>query len=358
MCYTLASEFPFYKSANSGTMKRIVISISTFFIGFILFLPQLNAAGGWTRIKDSDGIKVYQRPVPGTDLMEYMGVTTIDAKIEVIGEILRDVPSFNSWLSDCHSARVAKKYNRNTLVIYIVLKPPLIEVRDIVLKDSAVYDWDNAKALVSFTTTKEVNIPTEKGRVRITTMTGIFDLEFYGRNKTKFIYKLKVDPAGTIPKKLAYAVMKNYPYDTLKGLKKIANNKKYADLAKGSDDEMQIESRSKNEAYVRRILANRLSKFVKEKAALREIIAADRDGIRNIMTAGRSYDSIRKTTTNFYIKYFERYVIDKKLAAVAEKLKHDPMLIAELTDMIVSDCDATYITVDDIVGKYLNKYVK
>jgi hypothetical protein len=339
-------------------MKRIVIGISAFFSGFIMLLPPLNAAGGWVLIKESGGIKLYERPVPGTDLTEFMGVTTIDAKIEVIGEILRDAPSFNSWLTDCHSALVVKKYDRNTLVIYIVLKPPLIEGRDVVLKDKAVYDWDNAKALVSFTTTEEVTIPSEKDRVRVTTMTGIFDLEYFGRNKTKFIYRLKVDPAGTIPKKLAYAVMKNYPYDTLKGLKKIANDKKYADLAKGSDDEKQIEVRTKNEAYVRRILANRLSKFVKEKAALRGIIAADRDGIRNIIAAGSTYDSIRKTTTNFYIKYFERYVIDKKLAAIAEKLKNDPMLIAELTDMIVSDCGAADISVDDIVAKYLNKYAK
>ena len=75
----------------------------------------VNAAGGWTKVKDSSGIKLYERSVPGTDLMEYMAVTTMDAKMEVIGEALRDVAQYTEWLSDCESARIEKKYDRNTL---------------------------------------------------------------------------------------------------------------------------------------------------------------------------------------------------------------------------------------------------
>ena len=327
-------------------------------LSFILSLQPLSADGGWTLIKDSDGIKVYERPVTGTALMEYMGVTLIDAKIEVIGEVLRDVPSYPTWLTDCHCARVAKKYDRNTLVIHIELKPPIIKVRDVVLKDKAVYDWNNGKALVTFTATEEVPIPHDKDRVRVTDMIGTFDMEYFGRDKTKFIYKLRVDPAGDIPKKVAYTVMKNYPYDTLKMLKKTAAHVKYQELAKGSYDEKQVEINMKNEAFVRRILANRLSKFVKEKNSLRAIIAADRDGIRHIIAAGSSYDIVKKITTDYYIKYFERYITDKNLAAIADKLKNDKMLIAELTEMILNDYGDADISADSIVAKYLNKYSK
>jgi START domain len=331
---------------------------------FLLFMliiisSKLSAvAGNWTMIKDNDGIKVYERPVAGTDLMEYTGVALIDAKIEVIGEVLRDVPSYPSWLTDCSFARVIKKYDRNTLVIHIELKPPIIKGRDVVLKDKAVYDWDNGKALVTFTATEEAPIPDNKDRVRVTDMTGVFDMEYFGRDKTKFIYKLRVDPAGNIPKKFAYAVMKNYPYDTLKRLKRMAGIKKYQELSKGSYDEKQVEMNMKNEACVRRILSNRLSKFVKEKAALCSIIDADRDGIRNIIACGSTYEIIKKTTTKFYTTYFERYITNKYLAEVAEMLKKDTMMIAELTDMILNDYGDASITVDSIVAKYLNKYVK
>jgi len=159
----------------------------------------VGAAGGWSIIKNSSGIKVYERAVP-PDLMEYMGVTAIDAKMEVIGEVLRDVPNFNKWQADCFGAQVEKKFDKNTMVIYMVLNPPLIEGRDIVLKNKTVYDWDNSKALITFAATDEVKIPVQKKRTRVTVMKGSYDMEYLGRSRTKFVYKLLVDPAGTFPR--------------------------------------------------------------------------------------------------------------------------------------------------------------
>jgi hypothetical protein len=331
--------------------KFIFSAIFTFLSGLLLIQPVL-AAGEWSKIKDSSGITVYERPVSGTALMEYVGVTTIDAKMEVIGEVLRDVPQFRLWIADCYGAQIEKKYDRNTFVMYMVLKPPLIEQRDIILKDKAIYDYDNGKAVISFFCTDEVKIPIEKGRTRVTVMNGSFEMEYLGRNKTKFIYRLKVDPAGDIPKKVAYSVMKSYPYDTMKGLKNVVTNKKYADAAKGTEEERQINIRATNEAAVRKILTNRLMKFVKDKAALGAIIAADKDDIKNIYSSGGTYDSVEKATTSIYIKYIEKTVPNKN---VVEKLKNNKNMIEEITDIVLYECGALNTTVDGIVAKYKNK---
>jgi hypothetical protein len=285
--------------------------------------------------------------------MEYLGVTTIDAKMEVIGELLRDVTSYNKWLADCYGAQVEKKYSRNDMVIYMVLKPPIIDERDIVLKDKAFYDWDNAKATISFTCTDEIKIPIEKKRTRVTIMDGVFDMEYLGRNKTKFIYRLKVDPAGNIPKKVAYAVMKSYPYDTLKGLKKVVSDAKYAQAAKGTDEEKQIQTRTVSEAYVRKVLAARLVKFVVDKGALQAIIAGDRDYIMGIMQSGGSYASVEKATTGIAHKYLEKIIADKKLS---DKMKNDRKLIEEITELITMDCGAENTLIDTIINKYKKKY--
>ena len=76
------------------------------------------------------------------------------------------------------------------------------------------------------------------------------------------------------------------------------------------------------------------------------------------MAYGSSYEIIKKTTTKFYTTYFERYITNKYMAEVAEKLKKDATMIAELTDMILNDYGDAHITVDSIVAKYLNKYIK
>jgi hypothetical protein len=330
-------------------MQKFIFSVIFTFLNGLLLVQTSHAADGWTQIKDSSGIKVYERPVAGTGLMEYVGVTTVDGKMEVIGEVLRDIPQFRLWIADCYGAQIEKKYDRNTFVLYMVLKPPIIEQRDIILKDKAVYDYDNGKAIINFFCTDEVKIPIEKGRTRVAVMNGVFDMEYLGRNKTKFVYRLKVDPAGDIPKKVAYSVMKSYPYDTLKGLKKVVTDKKYSDAAKGTEEEKQINIRATNEAAVRKILTNRLMRFAGDKAALAAIIAASNDDIKNIYTSGGTYDSVEKATTKIFLKYCEKKVSDK---AMYEKLKNNKSLIQEMTDMVLYDCGALNTSVDSIVAKY------
>ena len=330
-------------------MKRTFVFLMILAFAGIINYQDAEAAAVWSMVKDSNGIRVYERFVPGTDLMEYMAVTAIDEKMEVIGEVLRDVASYPQWLADCSDAQVKKKYDRNTMVLNLVLSPPLIQKRDLLLKDNTVYDWDNARANISFTATDEIRIPVEKNHVRVTVMNGVFDMEYLGRNKTKFIYRLLVDPAGNIPKKVAYAVMKNYPYNTLKKLKKMMPDKKYNDLAKGTEEENAIESRTKDDRYIRRILTNRLSKFVRNKEAMKEIIYADTVGINNIMGTGVSYNSIEQASTMFYLAYLDKITNDKILV---ERLKKNKKMIQEITDMVVYDCGISDVTIESIVEKY------
>jgi hypothetical protein len=308
------------------------------------------AGGGWSKIKDSNGIKLYERPVAGTDLMEYLAVTTIDAKMEVIGEALRDVPKYPEWVADCSQAAIEKKYDRNTFVMHLVLDPFMIEDRDIVLKNKTIYDYDHGNAKISFFCTDEVSIPPTKGRTRVTVMDGLFQMEFLGRNKTKFIYKLKTDPAGAIPKKVAYSVMKYYPYNTLKKLREFIakNQKKYADAARGSEEEIQINERSRNEASARKIFTETLVRVVKDKNAMETIITADAEGIRKIALSGGDYETIRQVATNAYLKYVDLIVKDQRLA---EKLKKDEKLIARITDLVQTETEAESETIDSIVAQ-------
>lgn len=330
-------------------MKKRIFTVVTLWFCLFLLAGNVNAAGGWTKVKDSSGIKLYERPVSGTDLIEYMAVTTMDIKMEVIGEVLRDVSQYTKWLSDCESAKVEKKYDRNTFVIHLVQNPLLIEDRDIVLKNNSSYDYENGKAVVTFTRTDEVKIPVEKNRVRITTMNGMFQMEYLGRNKTKFIYKLKVDPGGSIPKKVAYSVMKYYPFNTLKKLRDVAKDKKYADVAKGTDEETQINIRSTNEVPVRKIFGDTMMKVVKNKTVMAEILAAETEGIKNIAASGSAYDTIKKTATDIFTKYIDKTIADK---TITDRLRNNEKLHAEITEVVQMYSEADDSSVDSIVARY------
>ncbi|HPV40938.1 MAG TPA: hypothetical protein PKX40_07150 [Spirochaetota bacterium] len=330
-------------------MKRLLIILTAFISLVIINEANAGTTGTWSLVKNSSGIKVYERSVPGTDLMEYMAVTAIDEKMEVLGEVLRDVPSYRNWIADCHGAQVEKRYDRNTMAIYLVLKPPIIQERDVALKDKTVYDWDRARAAISFGATEEIKIPLEKNRVRVTMMNGVFDMEFLGRNRTKFIYRLLVDPAGDIPKRVAYAVMKSYPYETLKKLRTMVPNRKYSDAARGSEEERAIDTRTRNEAYIQNLLFNRLAKFVGNRAALQTIIQNDRNSIKNIVQSGATYESVEKASMKFYFAYLDSIVPDRE---AARKLKENKKMVGEIIDMIVTDCGASDVSVESIIAKY------
>ncbi len=333
-------------------MNKRCISVAVSLLGVLLILQPLPAADGWKLIKNSSGVKVYERPVAGTDLMEYVAVTIIDAKLEVIGEVLRDIPRWNQWVPDCYGAQIEKQFDRKSFIMYMVLNPPVIENRDMVLKNNTLYDFDNGKVIISLFNTDEIRIPFEQGRLRVSNMHVGFDMDALGRTTTKCVYRLKVDPAGKIPKKMAYMVMKNYPFDTLKNLKNMVRIRKYADLARGTEEERLCNNWATSEAMVRRGLTNRLTKFVKDKSALSAIIASDRDGLREIVSNGAPYASVEKATTGYFIKYFERSITDRKMQ---EKLKNNKDMIAEMTDMVVTDCGASNVTLDSIVEKYKNR---
>ena len=328
-------------------MKRTIAALC---LCFLAGFPGLSdASTEWRLIKENAGIRVFERKVEGTDLREFVGVTVIDEKMEILGEILRDVSSFPEWITDCHIARMEKKYDRNTMVIYMVLKPPIIEERDIILKNSTVYDWDNGRAVIAFTVTDEVAIPPEKGRVRIPLMEGAFEMEYLGRDRTKFIYRLKVDPAGAIPKRVAYAVMSTYPFTSLRDLKKMAGRKKYADAAVGTEEKRAIETRTGSEAYVRGLMTSRLTRYAKNKAALRAIIDADREHVKGIVDSGGTYASVEGASVALYIAYLEGIIDDR---ARFERLRTNWKMIDEITGMITTDCGADAKTVEAVVAKY------
>jgi len=330
-------------------MKRCILAVIMVLLFVCLVEMPAEAAGGWTKIKDSNGIKLYERPVAGTDLMEYLGVTTIDEKMEVIGEALRDVPRYPEWLADCETARVEKKYDRNTYVLHLVLDPPVIKKREVVLRDEAIYDYDNGNARINFFATDEVTVPVTGKNVKVTTMKGLFRMEYLGRDKTKFIYKLLSDPSGGIPKKIAYASMKNYPYNSLKGLKKIVKDPKYAAIARGTEEEIQINERSKSEKDVQKIFGNTLVSLVKEKSIMQAIIDAGTEDVGKIAASGGDYNVIEQVAHTMYEKYIAKIVTD---GTKAEALKKNKKLISEITDLVTTQSEASSETIDSIVARY------
>jgi len=120
-------------------------------------------------------------------------------------------------------------------------------------------------------------------------------------------------------------------------------------MAKGTEEEKQLKTRSLSESSVRKIFGDTLKRVVKDKTTMTAIIAADGQGIKNIALSGGDYATIQKAAIDAYLKYIDKKITDKRLVA---NLKNNKKMIAEMTELVTTDCEANDSTVDSIVAGY------
>jgi len=303
---------------------------------------------------NKNGVKQYQRTVKGSDLKEFIAITVIDARMEVVGEVFRDIKAQPLWMPTCIESRIVKKIDRNKMIIYAVMNSPWpTKDRDLVVKNNTIYDLKNGRGIITFKAVKEPLVPLRKDRVRITELTGSYKMEYLSRDKTKLIYRQMVDPGGDVPMKLAYLMIKSNPYKALLNLKEIVKNAKYSNEANNNPDKKIIDKLAQDKKNLRETLIRRLSKYVKDKNVIKKIITEDRNLVKNIIKDNGAYRSIKAATKKVYQIYMSKLTNDN---CIGQKLRNDKKLEAEIIEMIHYDDGYTRMSVDNIARKYIKKY--
>jgi len=193
-----------------------------------VFTVGLHAEEPWKLAKEGDGIKVFTRPVPGSAANEFKGIADIDAPIEVIREVFKDIPSFPQWYGFCKEIRLLKHDPENHRVIYFVLKTlGPVKDRDFVAEVNDDFDKPSGKHTIILNAVKEDIVPRQDKYVRMTDISGTYDMTRMEQNKTHVVYTIKADPAGYIPAFIANIIQKDQPFLTLKGLRVMVQKDEY-----------------------------------------------------------------------------------------------------------------------------------
>jgi len=72
---------------------------------------------GWKLVKERDAVKVYTRDVPGSAIDEFKGVGIVDARLEVLAAILRDVKAAEDWMADTVHAEKIKQLEGEDMIV-------------------------------------------------------------------------------------------------------------------------------------------------------------------------------------------------------------------------------------------------
>jgi len=197
-------------------------------------LPALGAppGQGWELAKQGEGIEVYTRPVEGMDAKEFLGVADVDAPVDVVLEVFRDVPSFPGWYGFCRDIQVVRDFSDRHKIVYFVLATQWpTKDRDMVIDVMIEEGGDKEKYVLSMKALKEELVPRSRKYVRMTHIIGRYSLAEIDTDRTHVTYTVQSDPAGYIPAALSNMLAKDQPYLTLKGLREMVKEDVYYERA-------------------------------------------------------------------------------------------------------------------------------
>lgn len=177
----------------------------------------------WKPEKSSRGIKAFTRTIKGSNFREFKVEMQIDASIDSLIAMQRDVKNHPSWNDGVAKAKLLKE-EEDSYCVHVVANAPW-PVKD---RDSAVCNIikrEEHSATISFRSDNDL-APIQKGCERVRSVEGSWQFDELENGKVQIVYIAHIDPGGNIPSLVANKFAIDVPFNTVKAITKAV--KKYA----------------------------------------------------------------------------------------------------------------------------------
>jgi START domain len=215
-------------------VKRHVF-IATAFMLFVAATTSFAEDKYQWKLEDTDdGCQIYTSPVAGKPYIAAKTTCTVNARIDVIGYILRDIENFKDWMDDCKDTKMLKVIDdeKDVFIFWLRQHIPLLTDRDVVLKTNV--NITPEKSTIVTVATNEIPYDVDKGYVRMPSMYTDYTLEWLDKDHTRVTFMIDPDLGKGLPKGISNSTIKKNPFKSIKGLRKMVKELKYIDGAKTS----------------------------------------------------------------------------------------------------------------------------
>lgn len=180
-------------------------------------------AQDWKLEKDEDGVKVYLKEVPGSKYKAYRGVVEIKADVDSINAYQEDASTACQWIHSCQSMKVLKGQGSDAWTYMQIAMPWPVKARDLVMHIMTEKTSDGS--IIRHLKADPDYIPEDKQYVRVSQLSGEWRLMPKGHGVTEVTYQVQSEPGGSIPSWLANSFVVENPFNTLKGLRAMAEKR-------------------------------------------------------------------------------------------------------------------------------------
>ena len=193
-----------------------MLNIKLLFISFIS-ISSIVQEGEWKKSLDKDGIIIYTRKLENLRFDEFLAETTINGTVEDFKAHITDIDDYSEWLSDCKSAEIIERPDKNTILYHMQVKVPFpFENRDIVQQIQLIETADKLEVLI---TNHPDKFPAEDKFIRMEEAYGSWKLEQINENEVSITFQYYADPSGDIPAWLVNSFIVKSPHESVKNLR-------------------------------------------------------------------------------------------------------------------------------------------
>lgn len=183
---------------------------------------QLDAQD-WQLVGEDDGVRVFRKEVPGTELFAFRGETVMDASMSMIASILMDTSRKHEWVARLGEARNVEivsdferiEYNHTHSGFF------LVKDRDFVFRAVGTLNRKQREFKVVLTSIEDSRVP-ETRHVRGQIQRGVYTIKDLGNSKSQVSVEIHLDPKGSVPRWLVNLIQKSWPKRTLDGIRRQA----------------------------------------------------------------------------------------------------------------------------------------
>ena len=199
-------------------MRTIFLTI--LFIGFSS--SAVFAEDSWKLEKDRDGIKIWTRKMPNSNLKEYKGSMIIQSNADKVITFFRNYKLFEKWMykADQGSFKLLKINNDNDFVIRLTMSAPFIKTRESITHFTINPPDTKGAVLINLETVPDF-IPLNDNYVRIPKMKGYWKFIPLDKGKIEITHQAQVIAGGTIPDALANLGAVDAPFTMLSNVKEM-----------------------------------------------------------------------------------------------------------------------------------------
>jgi hypothetical protein len=162
-----------------------------------LVLLLLAADGDYSKVDEVDGITIEARPMPSSSFVELRLTTTTEKTPGSLCDAVFGDGKFDPEEPDLKSRAIVEE-SADERVTYDQISPAVVSNRDYAVRAKRVRH-DDGSCVMTFAAANDKAPALPKGWVRITKISGSWSFTPQPDGKTKVVYVIHSDPAGSIP---------------------------------------------------------------------------------------------------------------------------------------------------------------